>query len=197
MVRNKFLFYLLSFTWGILMTAIGLIVALALIVTGHQPKKWGYCYYFEVGKGWGGLELGSFFLVSKNALNYTKSHELGHGMQNCWLGPLMPFVVSIPSAVRYWMLEFKTQKGKYIYSAILMACIALIGVGLMFVPAIGLVFGSLVIIYAIILAVWLFFVEIPQYAEGKKKPGYYDIWFERQASDVGKEFIKWYNEGER
>ena len=112
MVKNKFLFYFLSFTWGLPMTLIGCVVAIALLTTGRQPKKWGYCYYFEVGENWGGLELGVIFLVDKNALNDTKSHEHGHAIQNCWFGPLTPFIICIPSAIRYWYREYLVRSEK-------------------------------------------------------------------------------------
>jgi hypothetical protein len=105
MIRNKYFFYALSFTWGLPLTLVGCIVALALIITKHKPKKWGYCYYFEVGKNWGGLELGPIFIVGKNASVHTKDHEHGHAFHNCWFGPLMPFVISLPSAIRYWHRE--------------------------------------------------------------------------------------------
>lgn len=100
-IKNKILFYLLSCTWGIIMTTIGGIVALALLITGHKPKMHGHCAYFEVGKGWGGMELGTFFLVSKDASTHTKNHEHGHGFQNAVIGPVFPFLVCIPSATRY------------------------------------------------------------------------------------------------
>ena len=110
-MRNKTLFYVLSWTWGIIMTLIGAIVALVLITTGHKPKKWGYCYYFEVGKNWGGVALGMFFLVGKDASEHTRNHEHGHALQNYELGPLMPFTVCIPSAVRYWYRVIRNLKG--------------------------------------------------------------------------------------
>lgn len=110
---SKFVFYLLSFTWGLPMTLMGLITALALIVTGHKPKKYGYCWYFEIGNYWGGLELGVVFLTNKNPSTHIKNHELGHSIQNCYWGILFPFVVSIPSAIRYWYRELKyNRKGK-------------------------------------------------------------------------------------
>ena len=37
-------------------------------------------------------------------------HECGHGIQNCIWGPLMIFVVCIPSATRYWYREFKYHR---------------------------------------------------------------------------------------
>ena len=109
---NKFTFYLLSFTWGLPLNLVGAIVALAMIITGHKPQKWGYCYYFEVGENWGGLELGIFFLTNKNPSNHTKNHEHGHAIQNCYWGFLMPFVISIPSAIRYWYRIIRTKRGR-------------------------------------------------------------------------------------
>lgn len=104
---SKPLFYILSFTWGLPMTLVGLIVAFVLVIAGYKPKKWNYCYYFEVGESWGGLELGAFFITNKNSSQHVKNHEHGHGIQNCYLGPFMPFVICVPSAIRYWYREIK------------------------------------------------------------------------------------------
>lgn len=41
------MFWLLSLTWGALMTLCGGVVALALLVTGHKPKRFHYLIYFE------------------------------------------------------------------------------------------------------------------------------------------------------
>ena len=107
---NKFVFYILSFTWGLPMTLIGCIVSLILLIMGYKPKKYGYSWYFEVGNNWGGLELGVCFLTNKNPSTHTKNHEVGHTIQNCYWGFLMPFVISIPSAIRYWYREFKYNR---------------------------------------------------------------------------------------
>ena len=112
MIKDKHTFYTLSFTWGIIMTLIGCLVALVLTIAGYRPKKWGRCWYFEVGEGWGGLELGIFFLTSKNPSVHTRNHELGHAFQNCKYGPGM-IVISIMSAARYWYRELKyNRKGQ-------------------------------------------------------------------------------------
>ena len=108
---KKSIFYVLSFTWGIVLTLIGLIVAGVLLCMGKKPKKWGWCYYFEIGDGWGGLELGIIFLTSKKPSTHTKCHEFGHAIQNCYFGPLMPFLVCIPSAIRYWYRRIRRSKG--------------------------------------------------------------------------------------
>lgn len=111
-MKNKYLYYILSWTWGLPMTLIGSIIALVLMMCGHKPKKYGYCYYFEVCEKWGGLELGMFFLVNRNPIEHTKAHEHGHSFQNCIWGPLMPIVISIPSAIRYWYRFIRTKIGK-------------------------------------------------------------------------------------
>lgn len=132
------LFYLLQFTWGILMNIIGILVFIPLILTGHLPRRYGLSFYIEIGEDWGGLELGFLFLVCKDPGTYLLTHEAGHGIQNIIFGPLYPFLVGIPSAVRYWYRELKYYKK-------------------------GL----------------------------EPKTDYYDIWFEKQASDLGE---KYYND---
>ena len=109
---KKTLFYILSVIWGLPMTLAGGLTAIVLMIAGFKPKRYGWCYYFEIGKNWGGLELGIVFLVNKNSSMHTRNHEHGHALQNCLWGPLMPFVISIPSAIRYWVREFQQRQGK-------------------------------------------------------------------------------------
>jgi hypothetical protein len=108
-IKDKKTFYALSFTWGIVMSLIGSIVALVLLIMGYRPNKWGHCWYFEVGSGWGGLELGPFFLTSKKPSEHTKNHEHGHGFQNCAYGPGM-IIISLMSAGRYWYRKLKYHR---------------------------------------------------------------------------------------
>lgn len=104
------IFWFLSLTWGLPMTLMGAVVALALLITGHKPKRFHHSIYFEVGENWGGFEAGGFFFTDKTPSLHTKQHESGHGLQNIVLGPLMPFVVSIPSAIRYWYRRIKQKR---------------------------------------------------------------------------------------
>lgn len=99
---SKFKFYFLSFTWGLPVTVLGLIMALICLICGKKPKKWGYCWYFEVGKCWGGTELGIFFIKDSSDSVHIKNHEHGHALQNCYWGFLMIPVISLPSFLRYW-----------------------------------------------------------------------------------------------
>ena len=116
MKLNKFLFYLLSFIWGFPMTIIGCIVGVVLLSLGYKPKKYGYCYYFEVGENWVGMNLGIIFLTSKSPSEQTMSHELGHAMQNCMYGVFMPLIIAIPSVTRYWYREYLIRSGKKAHS---------------------------------------------------------------------------------
>ena len=105
-------YVLLSLTWGLPLTAFGALLMLILIICGKRPKRFCYCYYIEVGKCWGGLELGLFFLKdSRESLSLMK-HEQGHGLQNIYWGVLMPFVITIPSAIRYWYRRALTARGR-------------------------------------------------------------------------------------
>ena len=108
---KKFLFYLLSFTWGLPMTLVGIVGAIALLVAGHQPEKYGYCIVFRLGAGWGGFSAGPIFFASKTANSELLAHEHGHSIQNCWFGPIFPFIVAIPSTIRYWWRELTEKIG--------------------------------------------------------------------------------------
>jgi len=135
---SKHKFYILSFTYGLPMSIVGLIIfAFCKFVLRKKIKKYGYAYYAEVGKGNKGCEFGWFFVVGNGASDFTKTHELGHTYQNaCIWGWLMLPVVGLPSFLRFW------------YRTILTA------------------FGY------------------------RHKTGYYDIWFERQANELGELAIK-------
>ena len=104
---SKFKFYLLSFTWGLPMTLIGCVAALVLLVAGKKPTKYGYCLRFEVGNCWGGASIGFVLITSRTVSTNIKNHEVGHSIQNCYWGILTPFVISIPSVIRYWYRELK------------------------------------------------------------------------------------------
>lgn len=114
LIFKRTLFYILSCTWGAIMTAIGLVALLVTLPFGKFGIYHGRIYK-RIGKNWGGVELGCFFLCDENAGEHTLAHEAGHGLQNCIWGPLFPFVIAIPSAVRYWYREIlrRHNKAKY------------------------------------------------------------------------------------
>ena len=111
---TKLLFYVLNLTWGIPMNIIGALVALGLYIGGKRPTRHGGCWCYIVGRGWGGVSLGLVMIVDEESTDYddTKNHEHGHAIQNAVFGVFMPFVVSIPSAVRYWYRLYMEKRGK-------------------------------------------------------------------------------------
>jgi hypothetical protein len=117
---NQTLFYILSWTWGLPMSLIGFCASGILKKRGYKSKKHGWCYYYECGRGWGGVNFGPIFITSTGPSEHTKNHEHGHALQNCIWGPLMPFVIAIPSAVRYWIRRLQAKKGQQLedYDAI-------------------------------------------------------------------------------
>ena len=72
----------------------------------HVERNQVVAFYFKVGKSWGGLELGGLFITDSTPSLHTLCHEHGHGFQNCLWGILYPFVIGIPSAIRYWYREY-------------------------------------------------------------------------------------------
>lgn len=97
---SKSEFYTKSFTWGIILSLIGVFVCGALMVFGYKPKKYNNCYYIAVGKNWGGLEFGWFFLTDTNESDFIKNHELGHAYQNIKYGPIT-VILWVIAACRY------------------------------------------------------------------------------------------------
>jgi hypothetical protein len=102
---NKKIYYLLGFTWGIIMNILGALVAAAMTCIGRKPTRHGGSIVYTIGKDWGGLSLGIFSFVSEGASEHTLNHEFGHSIQNAIYGPLFPFIVWIPSVTRYWMIR--------------------------------------------------------------------------------------------
>lgn len=112
LILKRIVFYVLSFTWGIITSLPGLLV-ISFSALFKRVHVYHGRLYAVWGKNWGGLELGPFFIIGENCEN-SRAHETGHGLQNIILGPLMIVLVSIPSCIRYWYLELKYyRKGLY------------------------------------------------------------------------------------
>ncbi|MCR5089719.1 MAG: hypothetical protein K6C08_09425 [Oscillospiraceae bacterium] len=101
-------FYLRSFTLGLPVNLGGALVAVLLLISGHRPERFGNCINFTVGRNWGGGSAGVFMFTCQKASRRLKEHEHGHSIQNCFYGPLMPFV-NLQSSIRY-LYRFVIQK---------------------------------------------------------------------------------------
>lgn len=111
-MKNTTIIKILNHTWGIPMTLIGYGARLVFSCGGIKGEKRGFAKVYKVGKGWGGLSLGTTIIVARDcATTSTIAHELGHGIQNAMYGILTPFIVSIPSAIRYHYRNHLLKKG--------------------------------------------------------------------------------------
>lgn len=101
-------------TRGWLLSFVGLVVYGMLRLFGCKPKDYhGICQYFEIGESWGGLELGWFFICSKDVGEHTKMHEVGHNIQNAAVGGFRMAFLCIGSAIRYWVRRIFGAKTPY------------------------------------------------------------------------------------
>ena len=101
-MARRTLFYILSFTWGLPLTLAGFACMLISLLLGGSVSLSGGYVAVRIGGGWGGFSLGIFVFLCRDADDSVLYHEKGHGIQNCIYGPFMIFLVSLPSAVRYW-----------------------------------------------------------------------------------------------
>lgn len=108
---KKFVYWFLSLTWGLPLTLIGFIVAVPFLLKGCKLKAFGWTFYLEVNTYEGsGFSIGAIFFVPANCSLHMRQHEHGHGIQNTFLGVFMPFVVTIPSVIRFWYREYLVKK---------------------------------------------------------------------------------------
>ena len=116
---KRILFYVISATWGGVMSLLGLVATLILFPFAERRVFHGRIYTV-IGANWGGVCLGCFFFVGKSSANsdHTRAHECGHGLQNCIWGPLFPFVIAIPSMIRYWYREYTWRKNPEKYKTL-------------------------------------------------------------------------------
>lgn len=111
-MKNKRKILFLNHTWGIVMTLIGYGARFVFLCSGIKGTKQGFARVYRVGKGWGGLSLGTTIIVAHDSYKTSIiAHELGHGIQNAMYGIFTPFLVSIPSAIRYHYREHLKKKG--------------------------------------------------------------------------------------
>lgn len=115
---NKLLFFILSFTWGLLWTIIGGIIYLVTSFTMNSSyvtsgKRNGVRYKTFKGLP-GSISLGVFVILDDSMNNEEiLKHELGHTIQNIIFGPLFVFLVAIPSGIRaalWWRIQKRHYK---------------------------------------------------------------------------------------
>lgn len=111
-------FYLLSFTWGLPWTLIGLVVFGISWVYFHEQMEIrlidGRIAVTFTESRFGGVSLGIVYFVDSSDSFRLHTHELGHTIQSMYWGPLFIFVIAIPSFARYhyrrWFRHNKPSK---------------------------------------------------------------------------------------
>ena len=118
--KHNILYWVLMYTWALVPTLLGNIAwwyiklfsrKKSIVLCGHK--------YIVLGKSWGGIELGSHFIVCEwgnmkdgELVGKTVRHELGHTYQVAVLGIFVIFLGWIPSVVRYHYRNWKWEKAK-------------------------------------------------------------------------------------
>lgn len=113
---SKRSYYLLSFSWGLIITLTGCLISLALLIAGYKPQRNKYGWSFILNLNNCGFSMGPAAFVCKNPSKHMLEHEFGHSIQNCYFGPLFIFLVALPSMIRFWYREYLVKSGKKTYS---------------------------------------------------------------------------------
>ena len=191
-IIQTIIFYILSFTWGIIMSSIGAIISVILLICGQKPKLFHGRIYFAIGKNWGGVNFGPFFFVDSTPTLHTKQHECGHGIQNIILGPLMPFIVCIPSAMRYWLYRTADKNDTEAFCSFALVILLLAVLAFVLAVSLGNIIASFATgflsLYIGILFIWSVFHEEPKF-EARPFPKYDSIWFEGMATKLGEKYF--------
>jgi hypothetical protein len=117
--KGLFTFYLLSFTWGIITTLLGLIILLCVKVFFSRKIEVkivaGRIFVKFLKVRFGGFSMGIVYFVDASNSKRIHLHELGHSIQNIYFGPLFLFLIAIPSMIRYHYRNYirKTDHEKF------------------------------------------------------------------------------------
>lgn len=107
----RILYFVLSFTWGAMLSIPGALIFLILCAANCPVRKNGFGWAVVVGKGSSGFSMGPFSILNREYDEYLLNHEFGHSIQNCIFGPLMLPVIVIPSVIRYWYRVYRFNHG--------------------------------------------------------------------------------------
>ena len=114
---NKFLFWLISFTWSIIQNLIGLAIFLfCKFVLKFPTITFNNAKVVEWNNQYGSVSLGSFIFVTDIDDLELVSHERGHTTQGMILGPLFLLIIGLPSVI--WaacFAEYRRKSGKTYY----------------------------------------------------------------------------------
>lgn len=187
-MNKKFWYYFLHWTWALPINIVGAIIFGVCKLFKCPSHKYRNGFYVEVPWAFGGLEAGMFFVIGKGCESCIP-HEYGHSIQMLWWGMLFAPIIGGPSCARYWLREFKPKRMLLFPFILLLAgFVLLLSTGIITILtniAWPLIIGAIIFFYLAGLFIWLVLFEIPKYENNQKVP-YDSIWFEGQATKLGK-----------
>lgn len=111
LIKHKWLYYILLYTWALPLTLIGWVIALFLLIIGKKPQNYHGMCMFRIKERWGGFSIGQ--VIVRDTTSSDKEinpHEYGHSFQLAIFGFFTLFLVIIPSVIRYWYRELKYER---------------------------------------------------------------------------------------
>ena len=113
---NRFLYYFLQATWGIIQNVIGLLLWIILII--KNPKRRMEMFYGAIVSEWNikrSLSLGIFIFLGFDDRRIVV-HEYGHSIQSIILGPLYLPLIGVPSLIwSLFFVEYRNRNKKKYY----------------------------------------------------------------------------------
>lgn len=101
-------YWILSLTWGVLMSIVSLFVFFGSLMVGLKPIRY-YCgIHFRPKTNWGV----SFGWCQLSCCPSIDAHEFGHSLQNCLYGPFWIILVGLPSCIRYQIWDWQIRHGR-------------------------------------------------------------------------------------
>ncbi len=116
---RKFLLNIVLWTWCLPQTILGLIylVFLRNKIIKKQNHKGIALYSVRVNGLFGGVSLGKFIFINNKLFNKkTIRHEYGHTLQGYIFGPLFLLIISLPSAILFWVSKYNKNVKKNYFS---------------------------------------------------------------------------------
>ena len=126
--KNKWLYWILQFTWNLIPNIIYFLILVVVFAIKHKKIQiLDQFLIIFIGNNWGGVSLSLGALVANNMgdewTKHTIYHERGHAYQAAMGSIFYLFIVAIPSVIRwiinhYKKLEYESVRFEHVASAI-------------------------------------------------------------------------------
>jgi hypothetical protein len=193
MKLKKLLFWIGSFTWGILLTLPGAIMALVFALRGGKPLKVRTTFIFKVKIKGVSFSLGPFIVATEGYTQEQVFRLVGNSIQNSIYGPFYFFLIVVPKLIMSSISRIYDLADRA--SCLAGICLVMLAIVSLTLFIIGLVFSSIILMlsslawagYCLYLFFWL-----SNFMAQENKDSSKFIWFDSQALSLGKEiYYNW------